>query len=62
MAIQDAFANVFADVCDDMDIGDMPQAVQVRSITQSILMIAYGCVVACMNLYVGVSQAASNSG
>ena len=33
MAIQDAFANVFADVCDDMDIGDMPQAVQDRSTT-----------------------------
>jgi len=33
MAIQDAFANVFADVCDDMDIGDLPQAVQDKSMT-----------------------------
>ena len=33
MAIQDAFADVFADVCDDMESGGLPQAVQDKSIT-----------------------------
>ena len=50
MAFQDAFASVFAGVCDDMDIGDMPQAVQDKSITYYILMIAYDSVAACIRL------------